>query len=657
MSIPPPAAPVHGPGKPLFGDDRALIRAAFVIGAVITLWKAWLAVTGNLIWEEAHFVVLGRHLDWGYSDVPPGWPLLARAVETLFGPSLVALRLITLALAQLIPFGIYFLAKAVAPRREAIWAALISMIFLPLTASGTIYYPEGALQLLLALMLGCLIRAIRDDRLHWWALTGLCAALGLLVHYRFVLAGAGVLAFSLLTREGRSLWKRPGFWLAGLIAVAGAVPGLIYNIREGWPVWTYQVANRPGETGGPKFKYLSALLQQQIGAASPVFFVGLIAGALAALRAARRGEAPAALLSWCGAALFFTYLAVAPFSKQVMPHWPFLAYVAWLPFLPAVLIGFTDRAKSLAGRRFRQALIALAPLLVFAVAVAITVFEIAWTRPEALPENRRGALFMEMEDWRRLTPALDRATAQARQTFGGDPALAAAGHVSALRLEFLGGPDRQVFALGEPYDQFTRFSVMRARWGLDLAGLMRAKAGRPVVLALQEPSYLYHTPPEAHFRKRLCAAITDLKELETIELPPGRTAVTLYIGRVRGTPGPIVGRCALFPRLYIAQPTRGANLKAGQPYHGFGVAAAQAGIASVEILLDGQPAGPARYGLAPPDGPVSDVLAFDPDYPKVQFDYALPPERLTPGAHRLSLRAVRKDGVVLEGADRTIYVP
>jgi hypothetical protein len=645
------------PRAPLFGGDRGLIAAILVLGAVIAAWKAGIAMTGNVIWEEAHFVMLGQHPDFGYADVPAGWPLLARIVTAVFGPSPTALRLVTLALAQAIPFAIYFLARAVVPRREALWAALISLIFLPLTASGTIYYPEGALQLLLALMLGSLIRAVRQDRMGWWIATGACAALGLVIHYRFVLAGAGVLAFALLSRDGRRMWLRPGFWLAGLIALAGLLPGLIYNIREGWPVWAYQVSNRPGGTGGPQFKYASALIQAQIAAASPVFFVGLVAAVLDAVRRARRGETAAGLLFWAGAAVFGVYLAAAPFSKQMMPHWPFLAYVAWIPFLPGVLIRFVDRAKGPVRRGLRQALVALGPLFTLAAALAVTVFEVAWANPALLPPAHRGALFMELEDWRLVQPALLRGQAAARKAFGGEPVLAASGHIPALRLEFPGPPGRRLYALGDPYDQFTRFTVQRRQWALDAQALRRDHAGQGVVIVLPEPSYLYHTPPEADFRKGLCAAFDDIAPVETVELPPGRVAVEVYVARVRAHPQAAQGRCALFPRLYIAQPTRGANLKAGKAYQGFGVAADPAGVARVEVLLDGQAAAEARYGLDPPGGRVSDALAFDPAYPKVQFDYVLPAERMTRGAHRLSLRATRSDGSVLQGAPRTIYVP
>jgi hypothetical protein len=42
--------------------------------------------------DELYYVMCGRRLAWGCVDHPPITPVVARLVDTLFGPSLVALR-------------------------------------------------------------------------------------------------------------------------------------------------------------------------------------------------------------------------------------------------------------------------------------------------------------------------------------------------------------------------------------------------------------------------------------------------------------------------------------------------------------------------------------------------------------------------------------
>ena len=162
----------------LSSHDRVLFAAAALIWLLMTAWKAVLAANVGVVWEEAHFVVAGMHPALAYPDIPAGWPLFARACIALFGWSPLAIRLPALAVTQTLPFAIYFLAEPVAGRRNGAWAAVISMIMPPLAASGVIFYSEAAMQILLALMLGGLIRAQRSGLPRWWVLDRRCGGDG-----------------------------------------------------------------------------------------------------------------------------------------------------------------------------------------------------------------------------------------------------------------------------------------------------------------------------------------------------------------------------------------------------------------------------------------------------------------------------------------------
>lgn len=660
---PRPAAKAPSPAptvaRPLFGDDEALLRAVIAVGVVLALWKLFIALTGNVIWEEGHFAVLGQRPDLAYPDIPAGWPLFARLCTTLFGWSPAAIRLPGLIVAETIPLAVYWLARGLVSRREALWAAMIAILAPALGMSGTIFYPEEALQIALAVMLGAIVRALRAERpgqaLRLWALAGAAGALGLFVHFRFVLVGAGVVLFLVASPVGRRQWGKPGLWLAAALAALGLIPGLIYNIREQWPALAYQVANRPSYRFMPG--WLLTFFENQLGLATPAFFVAFAIAAKRAFAWARRGDGPAALLLSVAGVIFVLYGLLSLVDSQVMPHWPFLAYVALVPLAPGVLIDLVDAARSFNARRLRMVLIgAFGPLVTLLGGIAGTAFEEGWAHADQLPAAAKPLLFTRLEDWKRLEPALARAAADAEARFpGAPPAIATAGHISALRLEFPGVKGRQVYALDEPYDEFTRFSVIRRAWGLDEAGLKRAHAGQGVVIALPEPSYLYNTAPEMAFRERLCGEFDGARPVETAELPPGRVAVTLFSARV-GAPA-LRTSCAFLPRLYIGQPTRAARLRHGKDATGlFGLASDPAGVAKVEALLDGMSVTEAQYGLQPPGAALPKAFADDPHYPKLWFSYALPGGALTPGEHRLSVRATLTDGRTLDSEARTIFV-
>lgn len=644
--------------RPLFAHETDLLRAVVILGSLLALWKLGIALTGNVIWEEAHFAVLGQRPDLAYPDVPAGWPLFARVCTSLFGWSAAAIRVPGLVLAEAIPFAVYWLARALVPRREALWAAMIAVICPALGMSGTIFYPEEALQIALAVMVGGIIRAVGAgqirDQLKYWIIAGAAGALGLFVHFRFILAGAGVFLFLVATPMGRRQWGRPGLWLAGGLAMLGLLPGLIYNMREHWPALAYQVANRPSYRFNPG--WLLTFFENQLGLATPAFFIAFLGAAREAWRGALAHRSGRALILSVAATIFLVYALYSLVDSQVMPHWPFLAYVTLVPLAPGALIGFVDRAAGMGARRLRMALVALfGPIFAFVGAVGGTAFEEGWAHADQLPAKFKPLLFTRLENWRTVEPDLQRAAVEARRRFGAAPVIAASGHITALRLEF---PEqrRDVYALNEPYDEFTRFSVIRRAWGLDETGLRRSHPGEPVVLVLPEPSYLYNTPAEMDFRRRLCGEFSDIAPAGLTELAPGKVAVELHTGRV--SPVRLSSRdCPLFPRLYIAQPTRAAVLRHGRPATGlFGLASDPAGVTRVEILLDGKPASVADYGVAPPTSPAPLELSDDPGYPKLWFTYALPGAALTRGEHRLSVRATLRDGARKDGAARTIYV-
>lgn len=644
--------------RPLFKTDRGLLIAVLALGLLLFVWKLGVALTGNVIWEEAHFAVLGQRPGLAYPDIPAGWPLFAKLCTTLFGWSAPAIRIPGLIVAEAIPLAVYWLARAVVTPREALWAAMLALVTPALSVSGVIFYPEEGLQIALAVLLGALIRAMQGRGpgrgLAYWVLAGAAGALGLLIHFRFVLVGAGVGLFLLAAPKGRAQWRRPGLWLAAAIAALGLLPSLIYNMAEHWPALTYQVTNRPSYRFNPG--WLLTFIENQLGLATPAVLLTLAASAGLAWREARRDNGVAALLLSVAGPIFGLYAALSLVDSQVMPHWPWLAYVALIPLAPGVLIRFVDRATTIGARRLRMAAIALfGPVVALVGGVGGTLFEWGWAHADQLPVADRPLLFTRLEDWRRMEPALARAQAEAHRRFGGSPVIAAAGHISALRLEFPGAPGRAVYALDEPYDEFTRFAVIRRAWGLDEAGLKRDHGGGAVVLALPEPSYLYNTPGELAFRRRLCAEFADIAATETVELPPGRTAVELYTARV-GTPAAGVA-CPLLPRLYIAQPTRAAVVKARETKGGlFGLAADPKGIAKVEAVLDGRPVSTAAAPVALPSAPPVPEFNNNPGYPAIWYSYALPAPALTPGAHRLSLRATLKDGTVRESSTRTLYV-
>jgi len=655
-------APIDQPdvldeARPLIGDDRALMRFALILGGVFMLWRLYVACISHVIWEESHFVVSGRHFGLAYPDIPGGFAWLSRLITLVFGWHVLPLRLVALAIATAIPWGVYFMATPVVSRRSAIWAAIVAILLPTAAMNGTVYYPEGSLQLLLALMCGCLLRAFKDpDTLKWWIWAGLTAMAGILVHYRFLVPGLAAVIYLAVNREGRRLWTRPGIYIVGALGFAGLVPSIIYNATHGWPAIEFHVVNRVVIDPDPR--HVLGLVETQIGLTTPVFFVALCAAAYRALRADR--HQPVAFLGYQSVVIFLFYCLQAIVNKKIMPHWPFMAYVPLLACVPDTLIAFAGGATTRNGRRVRAGLIALGPILGLVLGGVATAYQYLYVHSSEIPYPLRQINILKNEDYTLLEPDLAAADARARQRFGPDVAWATSGHITAVHMEFpaLGKP-RDLFTLDEPYDVLTsRFVVARHDWGLDRAALMRKQAGKGVVLAIIEPSYVFHDPEQVKFFESICQDFDEIEPFRISTLPPGRTAIDLYTARVRATPNParLDAPCPLVPSLYIAHPLRGQFVNVNDHSQYFGIAADPKGVAKVDVMIDHKVAAPTRFGLNPPEFQTPDMLKWAPGWPKLQYDFQFPQGALTVGQHVLTIRATRPDGSTVESDPRILYV-
>jgi hypothetical protein len=207
-------------------------------GPVITAMAALaglLAATSQLYGyhrDELYF----RMLDpaWGYVDQPPLTPLIAHALASIIDePWFLRVPAILAAVAAVLIAAL--IAREVGGGRAAqslaAWAAAASafpMIFghVLLTSSiDLVVWPLVALFAMRALL--------RSDG-RWWLAVGVVAGLGssnkLLVAVLLIGLGVGLLAFG-PWRELRSPW----LWGGVAIAIALALPNIIYQATHGWP--------------------------------------------------------------------------------------------------------------------------------------------------------------------------------------------------------------------------------------------------------------------------------------------------------------------------------------------------------------------------------------------------------------------------------------
>lgn len=226
--------------EPARSGDVTLTRAPlpaavwWIAGGVVVLL---LVLSPRYGWhrDELYFLQAGRHLAWGYVDQPPFTPLVARIVDEIVGPNLVALRLLpALATAVTVVLGAAFVKELGGDRRMQVLGAAAA-------AGGGFVIGVGHLLATatfdLTAWMALLVvaaRLLRTGDARWWLGVGTVAGVALLNKHLIVLLVVSLLTGILIERRWALLANR---WLVagGAIAVVIAAPNLVWQAANGWP--------------------------------------------------------------------------------------------------------------------------------------------------------------------------------------------------------------------------------------------------------------------------------------------------------------------------------------------------------------------------------------------------------------------------------------
>ncbi|MFA5171170.1 MAG: glycosyltransferase family 39 protein [Sulfuriferula sp.] len=197
--------------------------------------------------DEAYFIVWARHLDYGYYDHPPmvGWMLY---VMRWFGDSEVLMRLPAVVFSTLMGAGIYRLLKPWDAERAA-WVAAVFLIS-PINILNVLITTDTPLIFFVFVSVFMLVRAVQQDRLSYYALSGLALGLAFLSKYFAVLLGVAYLAYVLFTP---GLKRR---WLGLSVLVLAAMPAVAVNVYWNYThCWDNILFNLYNRNEGAQFSF------------------------------------------------------------------------------------------------------------------------------------------------------------------------------------------------------------------------------------------------------------------------------------------------------------------------------------------------------------------------------------------------------------------
>jgi len=214
---------------------QASTRIAWLIAALAFLLQVAFSGRYGYFRDELYYIACSRHLAFGYVDMAPLTPWLARACHYLFGDSLRAIRLlpafgfaINVALAG-------YITRELGGKRWAMGMACVSVMLAPTILGNGTRLAMNPLEP--CFWMGCiyiLLLAINRQQPKLLVWCGVLLGFGLLNKHSTIFFLAALVIALLLTPQ-RKLFATKWFWIAAAIAFVICLPNVIWQYAHHFP--------------------------------------------------------------------------------------------------------------------------------------------------------------------------------------------------------------------------------------------------------------------------------------------------------------------------------------------------------------------------------------------------------------------------------------
>lgn len=270
--------------------------------------------------DELYYIACSKNLDWGYVDQPPFAPFLLAISRTLFGESLIAIRLFAALAVSLVVFISGLCAKEMGGGRFAqILSALIVFLSPVLAAMGTFYSMNPLDHLFWIFLIYIFIRVIKTGNNKLWILFGALAGLGLQNKISVLFLLFGLAVGIILTGNFITNLKNKYIWYGKVLAGIIFLPHIIWQIIYGFP--TLEFIHNAGVYKNAPISPLDFLLGH-IMESGPFYFPVMLAG-LWFFLFSKQGK-PYKVFGWMYLALLALFIITKSKTYYFAPAYPIM---------------------------------------------------------------------------------------------------------------------------------------------------------------------------------------------------------------------------------------------------------------------------------------------------------------------------------------------
>lgn len=615
---------------------------------MILALKLILAYALDLYSDEIFYWQASTRPALAYSDLPFMAALLAGLGTTTLGDTAMGVRALFLAMGTSIPLLVYWVAKPLLPRRQALEAACLALC-MPLSAFlGLLAVPDVPLLFFGLLMTGFLERATRLGTIPLWVATGTMAALGVSTHYRFAPLLLGAFLYMVMFKELRRHWRQPGLWIAASILLVGLYPMLAFNLSNQLSGIDYHLLERhPWEFQAEGLLHVF----KQAGLVTPLLYAALAATLVQLMRAAFTGDHRRGLFGILATANLGIYLVLAPWSDNTRTsiHWPLSGYLPLLVFLPETLRSLHACFAS----RYSETLATRLVKVTLGAGFAGSLIALLGMGTQSMQDQLRpllgeGILSNKMAGWRPFAAYTDQLLLA--EHFRPEDLVVTDNYYTGAQLELALGRARHIYNIDEDKSIRDGRAVQYEIWQKNASGL-REDSGRDALFITEDSTLT--VPDKLGILARACSHFETLEFVSQLSLFGGEKTFSFY--RAGNTNGTMSGDCPLPSLGWLDAPLDDAVIDGPLAISGWVINEGK-GVATVEVLVNGEALANADYGLPRPDVVEAMDAQDDPNAPLLGFAVEIDRSALPTGRAQLMMKTTGISGEVQYFGRRTIRV-